>query len=58
MSDFIKSDYCQECGGDGYTWSHHENPAGDSEKKQCELCKELHQSELRFEILIDSMKGN
>ena len=53
MSSFIKSDYCTECDGDGYTWSHHENPAADSEKKQCEECERLHALEVKADIYSD-----
>lgn len=38
MSDFIKSDYCEECDGDGVS-------IDDGE--QCFECERLHQLELR-----------
>lgn len=58
MNDFIKSDFCNECGGDGYYWRHHENPLADSEKEQCEECERLHQLEIRADRLQDEAKGN
>jgi len=48
MSDFIKSDYCRECDGDGTS----------EENEQCESCEELHQQELRADRMHDEMKGN
>lgn len=53
MSDFIKSDYCTECGGEGFIWLYHENPLADSEKEQCESCEELHQAEVRADRMQD-----
>jgi hypothetical protein len=56
MSDFLKSDYCPICEGEGFVWLHHENPLADSEKEQCETCKDLHQQELRADRMHDQMK--
>ena len=58
MSDWIKSDYCHECGGEGFIWLHHENPLADNDKEQCEECERLHQLELRADRLEDEAKGN
>lgn len=59
MSDFIKSDHCQECGGIGY-YTHFVQLFDDvqSEKEQCESCEELHEWELRADRLEDEAKGD
>lgn len=57
-SDFLRSDYCDECGGSGYTWLIHENPMADNEKEQCPQCESIHNQEVRADRLHDEMKGN
>lgn len=65
MSDFIKSDYCQECDGTGsnvVAFRMGFNPitlkVSDIEKReQCEECERLHGEEIRADILHDQMKG-
>lgn len=59
MSDFLTSDYCQECGGIGY-YTHFTQLFDDvqSEREQCESCEELHRQELLADRLEDEMKGN
>jgi hypothetical protein len=49
MSDFIKSDYCPECDGDGVS-------VDDGE--QCLSCEDLHRAEIRADIMMDEAKGN
>lgn len=44
MSDFIKSDYCQECDGDGMS---------PEDNEQCQECERLHRLELRADRLQD-----
>lgn len=44
MSDFIKSDYCQECDGDGMS---------PDDNEQCPECERLHRLELRADQLQD-----
>jgi hypothetical protein len=58
MSDYIKSDYCTECDGEGFVYLIHENPSADNDKEQCAECEELHQQELYADRLHDEMKGN
>lgn len=48
--DFISSDYCHECGGAGFLW------VKPHRQEQCESCEELHEQEVRADILIDSIK--
>lgn len=59
MSDYIKSDYCEECGGVGY-YTHKVGLFDDYqlEKEQCEVCEELHRQEILADRLEDEMKGN
>lgn len=49
--DFVKSDYCRECNGDG------RQQFGD-EIIQCESCEELHKAEVRADRMHDEAKGN
>lgn len=51
MSDFLKSDYCQECSGEGYV-------EYNDEPEQCEECERLHRLELRADKMQDIMKGH
>lgn len=44
MSDFIKSDYCQECDGDGMS---------PDDNEQCMECERLHKLEVRADRLQD-----
>lgn len=44
--DFLKSDYCTDCNGDG--------KADDG--TQCQSCEELHEQELRADRMMDSWK--
>lgn len=53
-NDWIKSDYCQECGGEGFVVVNHK----ENEIDQCEECERLHALELRADRLQDEMKGN
>lgn len=56
MSDWIKSDYCTTCDGEGYVWVH--DHFSDSEKEQCAKCEHLHRMEVRADIQHDIEKGN
>lgn len=49
MSNFIKSDYCQECDGDGMS---------PDDNGQCLECERLHDLEVRADIRHDIDKGN
>ena len=49
MNDFITSDYCTECDGDGIS---------KDDGEQCLECERLHRAELKADRLIDEMKGN
>lgn len=49
MSDFIKSDYCRECGGEGFIRTTQHVDEGE----QCEECERLHALELRADRLQD-----
>lgn len=48
--DFIKSDYCLECNGDG-------RQVFNDEVIQCESCEELHKAEVRADRMHDEAKG-
>lgn len=48
--EFIKSDYCTECGGTGFIW------VKPTRQEQCESCEDLHEQEIRADILMDSIK--
>lgn len=50
MNDFIKSDYCQECGGSGVVFHLWE---GCSSEYQCEECERLHGLEIKADIYSD-----
>lgn len=56
MTDFIKSDYCTECDGEGFVWLRHEQ--GDNDKDQCFECERLHTLEVRADRLHDEAKGH
>lgn len=45
--DFVKSDYCQDCGG-----------IGQIDNEQCESCEDLHNQELQADRFQDELKGN
>jgi hypothetical protein len=47
--DFVTSDYCTECDGDG---------VDKVDGGQCFSCEELHAQELRADRLMDEAKGN
>lgn len=49
MSAWIKSPLCSYCDGFGYIWHHHENPAADSEKEQCEECERIAEIEKNYD---------
>lgn len=55
-NDFIKSDFCTECDGEGFIWLH--DPYTASKKEQCFECERLHRLEVRADRLHDEMKGN
>ena len=50
-SDFLRSDYCDECGGNGYLIE-------EGKEEQCLNCEEIHNQEVRADRLHDEMKGN
>lgn len=52
--DFIKSDHCRDCGGEGFFYL----PNGLQEKEQCYTCEELHAAEVRADRMMDEAKGN
>lgn len=59
MSDWVKSDYCTECGGEGFYT--HSTPLFDDvqiEEEQCPECERLHELEVRADIAQDVAKGN
>lgn len=58
MSDWIKSDYCNECGGDGYyqRLTHDTGEYQEHEKEQCEECERLHLLEIRADRRMDEIK--
>lgn len=60
--EFLKSDYCTECGGGGYrtekTWTCPLTGFAQRELEQCESCEELHDQEVRADRMHDEMKGN
>lgn len=60
MKDWIKSDHCQECGGEGfYSFvSHDTGEYREYEKDQCPECERLHDLEVKADILHDQMKGD
>lgn len=49
LFDYVKSDYCTECDGDGV--SHDDG-------RQCLSCETLSRVEARADRLLDEMKGN
>jgi hypothetical protein len=55
--DFIKSDYCTECCGDGY-FEYAYKDTGLPFFEQCEFCEDLHLAEVRADIRHDMMKGD
>ena len=57
-ANFLRSDYCDECGGNGYLYKVHENPLADNEREQCPTCESLHDQELKADRLHDELKGN
>lgn len=56
MSNWIKSEFCTECDGEGYVILHHENPAADNDKEQCAECEHLAELEKRADRLEDEIK--
>lgn len=52
--DFVSSEYCTECGGEGYLVVN----AREGEIDQCESCEELHRQELIADRMQDQAKGN
>jgi hypothetical protein len=55
VGNWLRSDYCTDCGGKGYIEENHEAPYGWQEY-QCEQCEELHEKELQADILQDEIK--
>lgn len=51
MSDWLKSDYCTECDGNGYVIE-------EENEEQCAECEHLHRMEVRADIQHDIDKGN
>lgn len=60
MSDWTKSGYCDECGGDGFVkFISHETPEYvEHETDQCQECERLVEVERRADIQHDIAKGN
>lgn len=63
MNDFIKSDYCTECEGEGFIVYSYVTPLFDgaqmeTDHEQCPECEFLHQQEVRADRMHDEMKGN
>lgn len=60
MNDWVKSDYCNECGGDGFLnhLTHDTGEYKEYEKEQCEECERLVDLERRADIAQDIAKGN
>lgn len=56
MSDFIKSDFCTECEGEGFVWLRHEQ--GDNDKEQCAECEELARLEYKADLAHEIAKGH
>lgn len=63
--DFLKSDYCQECEGEGRIFVGLKSVFNPKTMdfydvdvfEQCESCEELHAKELRADRLMDEWKG-
>jgi RecJ-like exonuclease len=57
--DWIKSDHCQECDGEGH-YTHWTQVFDDyeSDKEQCPECERLHALELRADRMMDEAKGD
>lgn len=49
-NEFIKSEFCTECGGTG--------ESVDEPGEQCFSCEDLHKAEIRADRMHDEMKGN
>lgn len=63
MSDFIKSEYCTECGGEGFITYSYITPLFDdtqleTDHEQCPECEHLHRQEVLADRLEDEMRGN
>ena len=60
MSDYLKSDNCEDCGGEGFRYyiTHQTEEYVEHETDQCAECEELHKQEVRADRLHDEMKGN
>lgn len=66
MSDFMKSDYCTECDGEGKVFigfkvGFDPKRMGQfdiDEFEQCQSCEELHRTEVRADRMMDEMKGS
>jgi hypothetical protein len=60
MSDYIKSEFCLECGGEGFVKfiSHQTEEYAEYETGQCAECEELHKQEIRADRMHDLAKGN
>lgn len=60
MSDWIVSDHCTECDGEGFIRfiSHDTGEYREYEVDQCPECERLHELEVRADIAQDKAKGN
>lgn len=60
MNDWIKSEDCTECDGEGYIKfiSHQTEEYVEHEKDQCQECERLVEIERRADIYEDISKGN
>lgn len=59
--DFLKSDYCGECGGEGFikfATSPKDSSFTEYEIEQCEECERLHRAESYADLMHDMAKGN
>lgn len=52
--DFVTSDYCNQCCGNGYQKFIY--PDGTHDLIQCESCENLHRDEIRADIMMDAWK--
>jgi hypothetical protein len=58
--DWIKSDYCQECSGEGFVknLTHRTEEYAEYETDQCEECERLVEIERMADIAADEAKGD
>jgi hypothetical protein len=59
-SDYIKSEFCTECDGEGFIKfiSHQTEEHVEYETDQCAECEELHKQEVYVDRMCDIAKGN